>query len=709
MALLSKLTPIFVSTSVLLAACGAPGEGEIKLEAPGETGLSEIDEDGDGFSEEQGDCDDGDSGISPDQEDEVGDGVDQNCDGIDGVDEDGDGQASVESGGLDCNDSDSEAFSGADEVCNGADDDCDGETDEPDAIDAVIWYADQDADGSGDSSLFEIGCSPPLGYVRNGTDCDDTDPTLESLDRDSDGYSTCQLDCDDADATRTPEDADGDGFSSCEDDCDDSDPGLTPLDDDGDGYSTCEGDCDDSDAALEPADADADGYSSCDGDCDDSDSDVSPDGIDGIYDDRTCDGRIDVSVDAFSQKILGAAESQGAGNAVRPAGDVDGDGLMDFLIGARADADGGTLAGAVYLLFGATLGNSSVTSLADADYKFVGENADDAAGTQVAGGGDIDGDGLDDLVFSAPGEDTGASNAGAVYVVLAKDLGTETTLDLRYVSRKIIGEHTNHYIGFSLAMAGDVDGDGLDDVLIGSPYNVDGGISAGAAYIVTGRSLAEDAEFRLEDADYRFIGERVGDFAGYSVDTLGDVDGDGLDDFIIGAPYEDEQGNEAGSSYVVLGRSLGSDATIDLSEADYKIMGEGPGEYSGFSVSGAGDVDGDGLDDIVIGAIYNNDGASYGGAAYVVLGASLGQDVELALADADYKLVGSVSREAAGTVVEGIGDVDGDGQEDLLIGAPSSVYEKVPGTVYLVLGDSLPLSGLMSLADADATWSGRLL
>ena len=109
----------------------------------------------------------------------------------------------------------------------------------------------------------------------------------------------------------------------------------------------------------------------------------------------------------------------------------------------------------------------------------------------------------------------------------------------------------------------------------------------------------------------------------------------------------------------------------------------------------------------LIGAIYNNDGASYGGAAYVVLGASLGQDVELALADADYKLVGSVSRELAGTVVEGIGDVDGDGREDLLIGAPSSGYDKVPGTVYLVLGDSLPVSGLMSLADADGTWSGE--
>ena len=690
----------------LLVGCGDSGVGEIKVGGVEDSGGVFEDEDGDGFGVDDGDCDDQDGTIGPGAEDVVGDGIDQNCDGLDGVDDDRDGVASVESGGGDCDDGDSSTYPGADETCDGTDDDCDGVVDEDDAIDAVIWYRDSDSDGSGDSASFEIDCDAPEGFVRNGTDCDDNDPSRESLDGDGDGFSTCEGDCDDSDAALVPVDSDGDGYSSCEGDCADSDPELNPADEDGDGFSSCDGDCDDADAGLNLSDRDGDGYSTCDEDCDDSNDSINSDATDGLFEDRNCDARIDVSVDAFSQKIVGDAEYQSAGYSAQAAGDVDGDGLVDFVIGAPGDKDGGNASGAAYLLMGATLGSSSVSSLADADYKFVGENTDDGAGFRVVGGGDIDGDGLDDILFSAYGEDTGAQNAGAVYVVLAKDLGTETTLDLRYVTRKILGEDTNNYAGWALSFAGDVDGDGLDDVLIGAPYNGEGGLTAGAAYIVLGRSLAEDAELRLEDADYRLIGERVGDFAGYSVDSLGDVDGDGLDDVIIGAPYEDENGNESGASYVVLGASMGIDATIDLSNADYKIMGEGANETSGFSVSGAGDVDGDGLDDVLIGASYNSDGASYGGAVYVVLGGSLGQDYEISLADSDYKLVGVVNQEYAGSNVESIGDVDGDGLDDFLVSAPSNIYAKVAGTVYLVLAGSLPGSSTLSLANADGTWTG---
>ena len=199
----------------------------------------------------------------------------------------------------------------------------------------------------------------------------------------------------------------------------------------------------------------------------------------------------------------------------------------------------------------------------------------------------------------------------------------------------------------------------------------------------------------------------MGDFAGYSVDYLGDVDGDGLDDLIIGAIGEDELGENSGASYIVLGASLGLEDTLDLSNADYKLMGEDADEYSGTSVSGAGDVDGDGLDDIVIGAPQDNDVVSSGGAAYVVLGASLGQAYEIDLADADYKLEGAVGSEYAGTAVQGLGDVDGDGLDDIWIGAPGGLYDKVAGKAYLVFGSSLSLVGTMSLDDADAIWTGE--
>jgi hypothetical protein len=109
------------------------------------------------------------------------------------------------------------------------------------------------------------------------------------------------------------------------------------------------------------------------------------------------------------------------------------------------------------------------------------------------------------------------------------------------------------------------------------------------------------------------------DRAGYSVSSAGDVDGDGLDDVLVGAPYDDDGGNLAGAAYIILGSSLGTSSTIDLSNADYKLVGEEALNYAGYSVSSAGDVDGDGLDDVLVGAWGDDDGGYRAGAAYLIL------------------------------------------------------------------------------------------
>ena len=202
------------------------------------------DVDHDGWTIEDGDCDDRDASVHPDAE-EVCDGVDTDCDGSIPQDEITDGDADGWALCMDCDEGDAGVNPGADEICDGVDNDCDPATDEG-------------LDGDGD------------GYTICDEDCDDTDDVLHPGDEDGDGASPCEGDCDDEDETRTIDDADGDGHSSCEGDCDDEDATLNLMDEDEDGYSTCTGDCDDEDATLNPDQEEIAG-DGIDSDCDGED------------------------------------------------------------------------------------------------------------------------------------------------------------------------------------------------------------------------------------------------------------------------------------------------------------------------------------------------------------------------------------------------------------------------------------------------------
>jgi hypothetical protein len=330
--------------------------------------------------------------------------------------------------------------------------------------------------------------------------------------------------------------------------------------------------------------------------------------------------------------------------------------------------------------------------LSMADAKLVGEDPNDLAGYSVSGAGDVDGDGRDDVLVGAWGDDEGGITAGAAFLVLGPVTGT---FDLAHADAKLVGEAYGDYAGVSVSGAGDVDGDGHDDVLVSAPRRYEGTSYTGAAYLVSG-PVTGTVDLALADA--RLIGEANNGYTWGSVSGAGDVDGDGHDDFLVGAALDSEGAVGAGAAYLVRGPVSG---TLSLSLADAKLLGEHQNDRAGYSVSGAGDVDADGRDDLLIAAVDNDEGALDAGAAYVVLGPVTGT-LDLSLADA--KLVGERISDNAGARVSDAGDVDADGHDDLLVGAVTDHPIYHGGASYLVLG---PVSGTLDLSRADAKLVGE--
>ena len=394
------------------------------------------------------------------------------------------------------------------------------------------------------------------------------------------------------------------------------------------------------------------------------------------------------------------------GRITTSAGDVDGDGLVDLLLTAHGHSAGGMLAGKAYVILGASLGEPGAYPVSEADYGFLGEAAEDLAGHGAAPAGDVDGDGLDDLWISGYLHDGSTADEGRVYLVLGSSLGAPGTRSLGDADFVFEAERDNEHLGHELVSVGDVDGDGLPDLLTGAYNNDDSAVNAGKSYLLLGASLGEPGLYGIEEADYHLRGEQAGDESGLVVSGAGDVDGDGLDDVLVGAKQNREAGQLAGKVYLVLATSLASDLSLSL--ADHQFLGEAAGDYCCI-VSGAGDVDADGRADLLFGAHKNDAGGDNSGRAYLFLGGNLGASGSRSVGEADFLIDGESEAAGSGGSVAGAGDVDADGFDDLLIGAPefgNGPDERTIGRGYLLFGGGLETPGSLSLSEADFAFEG---
>jgi len=411
-------------------------------------------------------------------------------------------------------------------------------------------------------------------------------------------------------------------------------------------------------------------------------------------------------------RLIGKVGTDGEfGTDLASAGDLNNDGIGDWIIGAPLDDTSGLNAnGAAYVFYGRAGGlasNVDANNLTpDAGFRIVGDQTGDWLGWSVASAGDLNADGIDDLIigsnFAAYSGDP-AGNSGEAYVLFGRSdtlFGTlnGTSREVNITSLLpaagflIKGAAADSALGFAVTYA-DFNGDGVDDLLVGA-Y---GAAGSGEAYVTFGKpgtafgTLAASGRNVLDVAalgagDGLIVrGAAANDLAGYSVASSGDFNGDGIADIAVGASAADRGGAaDAGAVYVLFGRSSSSALgtldgsgrrVVDLAGLDaadgLTLIGAQAGASTGGALARVGDFNGDGYDDLLIGAPgVTGAGGTAAGAAYLIFGRAAGGTVDLAALTAADGLVirgNETGNDVLGGVVSGGGDINGDGYDDLVV------------------------------------------
>lgn len=388
-------------------------------------------------------------------------------------------------------------------------------------------------------------------------------------------------------------------------------------------------------------------------------------------------------VSGLSQEPWTAVGGQGGaqfGYAVSSAGDVNGDGYDDILVGAPFYSDTLAAEGQVAVFYGSSSGLITSTI-----WTMAGGTANAYFGQDVAGGGDVNGDGYADILIGAPNYANGQNSEGRVSLFFGSASGVSASNPWQVESNA-----ANASLGYAVAMAGDLNGDNYADLVVGAPRYTNGEIREGQVRVYYGSSSGPGttADWVVEsDTAYARLGS--------SISSAGDVNGDGWDDIVAGAPGYSNGESEEGRVYVYYGSATGI-----TGNNPWMIESDTTGAWLGEVVGQAGDVNGDGYDDIILGMPNYNNGGQYLGRVLVYHGAAAGLGTA-----ANWSVQSDHAGDRQGTAVSGVGDVNGDGYDDVILSAP---HYNDTGRALGYLGSP---SGLSSVADwtAESDQSGARL
>jgi hypothetical protein len=373
-----------------------------------------------------------------------------------------------------------------------------------------------------------------------------------------------------------------------------------------------------------------------------------------------------------SKTILTFTSGSTLGWDLAHIGDINNDTFADFLVSAPTTFPGG---GRVYLFFGSSSfydgGNIDVV---DANASFKGVFGTDSAGNAIDAVGDVNGDGHTDFVIGAPGTNIGGANAGRTFLLFGGSTNWGTDTELTSEANASFDGAVGSRSGAAVSAAGDLNGDGFDDFLIGAWGDGEHGASSGQVFVVFGNATGWGLNTSVSTLP-SFYGVVGSDNAGDRVAGIGDANGDGFDDFLVSAPGNQEAGFLYGKVYLIFGHNSTWSTDVSLNNANASYYGTGAGDKIGSSMIGGADLNQDGYDDFLIAE--KNGGVSAEGRVYLILGNSTGWTKNVSVSSvATTIFIGEAASDALGgssssdsSSLAFLSDRTGDGVADIIMAA----------------------------------------